>query len=386
MSAPALPPARPTQAAPFPLDPVLIGAGLRIVGKSLWRALFGWKRYEGDARAICAAVVEDCWNGRFFAGSAGHFSHFWTRDLAICTPSLCRLGHRDRVIASWTWGLDRFARAGRISTTIFNGGPRDVYDFGSDSVPLLLYGLREAGAWHLVRRHRDFLVREIDRYIHRVVDPETGLVRATGYFSGPRDCVTGRSTVFANTMLALLAQLIDESDGLLTNRLPAVDHGEQIVERYWTGHYFRDALDRDLPSGDGNVWPYFFGIFRDADMRGRSLATLEARGLTRPLPLRYFERRLRESELPIPRMFTPNYQGDTSWMQLGPSFLHVLREHDRAAMTEHRDRVAGFIERDRNYLEVYRPDGRPYRGRMGLYLADEGMIWAAMFLDLYRGH
>jgi hypothetical protein len=44
--------------------------------------------------------------------------------------------------------------------------------------------------------------------------------------------------------------------------------------------------------------------------------------------------------------------------------------------------MAALIERDRNYLEIYTPNARPYRGRAFLYHADEGMIWAAMFLDL----
>ena len=35
------------------------------------------------------------------------------------------------------------------------------------------------------------------------------MARTSGYFSGPRDCMTGRSTVFANTMIALTAQLLD---------------------------------------------------------------------------------------------------------------------------------------------------------------------------------
>lgn len=32
---------------------------------------------------------------------------------------------------------------------------------------------------------------------------------------------------------------------------------------------------------------------------------------------------------------------------------------------------------------LYTTDGRPYRGRAWLYSCDQGMIWAAMFLDLY---
>ena len=32
-------------------------------------------------------------------------------------------------------------------------------------------------------------------------------------------------------------------------------------------------------------------------------------------------------------------------------------------MEQHRANMAALIERDRNYLEIYTPDGRPYRGR-----------------------
>jgi len=46
--------------------------------------------------------------------------------------------------------------------------------------------------------------------------------------------------------------------------------------------------------------------------------------------------------------------------------------------------MVALIERDRNYMEVYTRDGEPYLGRARIYHSDEGMIWAALFLDLYR--
>jgi hypothetical protein len=52
-------------------------------------------------------------------------------------------------------------------------------------------------------------------------------------------------------------------------------------------------------------------------------------------------------------------------------------------MEWHRANVASMIERDRNYLELYTTEGEPYQGRAFLYSCDEGMIWAAMFLDLF---
>jgi hypothetical protein len=380
-----LEPANPRDAAPLPLDPVLLAAGLNVAGRSLWRSLRGWKRYRGSVEAVCRGVLEDCWTGEFFAGSAGHFRQFWTRDLAMCTPALCNLGYRDRVLASWEWGLERFERAGRLATTIFyRRYPRDVYAYACDSLPLTLFALKQAGADYLIDRHRELFRREVKRFHEIVFDPELGMARTQGYFSGPRDCMTGRSTVFANTMIALTSQLLD-GETRVSNPFAGHDVRDRMLQHHWTGEHFRDALCRELPSGDGNVWPFFFGLFDDEpEMRRRAFATLEARGLTDPVPLRYFERRLPESELPVPKAFTPNYQGDPSWTQLGAIYMTELAKFDRAKMITHRTRMAEFIERDRNYLELYTRDGKPYVGRAKIYHADEGMIWAAIFLDLYR--
>jgi hypothetical protein len=382
-----LPPADPRESAPLPFDLVLWGAGLNVAARSMFRRAFGWRRYAGDVPAICEAAVEGCWTGSFFAGSAGHFKQFWTRDLAMCTPSLCRLGHRDRVIQSWQWGLERFARAGRITTTIFAGRfARDVYAYACDSLPLTLFALRAAGAEHLIERHHDLFERELARYHEAVFDPALGMARPDGYFSGPRDCMTGRSTVFANTMIALLSNLLDDRRGLsrpLPNPFREHDLVGAMWQHHWMGDHFRDSLCRDLASGDGNVWPFFFDVITDDQMRRRAVLTLEERGFARPLPLRYFERRLPEAELPVPRLATPNYQGDPSWMQLGAAYLHVLAKVDRPLMEWHRGVVAKIVERDQNYLEVYTTDGKPYKGRALLYHADEGMLWAAMFLDLF---
>ncbi len=370
---------------PFPVDPVLIAAGAAVVARSLRRAMWGWKRYDGDARTICRAVLEDCWNGTYLAGSAGHFRQFWTRDLSFCTPALMRLGMRDRVVSSLAWALPIFEARGGVCTTIFaDRYARDVYDFASDSLPMLLFALRGAGADDLVERHRAFLGHEIERYVRRVLDPELGLARPEAYFSAPADCVRARSTTFTNTMLALLEQLLAD-EPRLPNPLAGADIAGRLVGSHWTGTHFRHALDHDQPSGDGNLFPFFFGILGDDDDRYRGLAlrTLEDQGFSEPIPLRYFERRTPSAELLVPRVFTPNYQGDTIWMQLCPLYLSQLQTIEPARAQRLRDRVARIIEIDGNYLELYDRDLRPYTGRAGLYHADEGMIWAALFLDLY---
>jgi hypothetical protein len=390
-----LKPANATRAAPFPFDPILILAGANVVWKSIIRLIRGWKKYDGALEDICRAVIEDCWTGDYFAGSAGHFKQFWLRDLAMCTPALIRLGYADRVVQSWAWGLEQFEKAGRLTTTIFpffsRSYARNVYDYGCDSLPMTLYALREAEADHLIRKHRDLFAKEVKRFYDVMYDPDLGLAKPDAYFSSPRDCITGRSTVFANTMVALLTQILEDLPNLPpppdgTRGLP-----QRILEEYWMGHYFRDALDRQVPSGDGNIWPFYFRIFDDIlepeevhEMQHRAFETLEKRGFTRPLPLRYFEKRHPKSELPFPRFSTPNYEGDNSWMQLGPIYLSLLQGIDPEKFAKHRENIGNHIEAARNYLEVYTKKDQPYKGRFGgiLYDCDEGMIWAALFIDV----
>ena len=379
-----LAPANAYQSAPLPFDPVLVAAGVNVASRSAARTLFGWKRYPGRVEDICHAVIADCWTGKFFAGSAGHFKQFWTRDLAMCTPALCRLGFRERVIQSWQWGLEHFERVGKLTTTIFNRRfPRDVYAYACDSLPLTLFALRAAGAEHLILKHRALFSREIERFEKTVFDQDSGMARSDGYFSGPRDCMTGRSTVFANTTVALLANLFgpgqSAAESVRWNRRPgdaaAAPLDGRILPRF--------AVPRH-PVGRRQHLAVFFEIFTDTEMQRSAFATLERRGFTSPIPLRYFEQRMPDSELPIPRAITPNYQGDPSWTQLGPLYLHLLAKIDPNLMQQHRARMAAFIERDGNYLELYKPNGRPYKGRALLYHADEGMIWASLFLDLYK--
>ena len=83
-------------------------------------------------------------------------------------------------------------------------------------------------------------------------------------------------------------------------------------------------------------------------------------------------------------MFTPNYQGDPSWTQLGAIYLGVLGEIDRPKMVEQRARIAAISSAIATTSSSTRATASPTSGRGPLYHCDEGMIWAALFLDLYR--
>ena len=346
----------------------------------------GHSRHPGDAAAIIRACIEACWNGRTFTASPGHFDMFWTRDLGFSTPALIRLGERDRVHASLAYALDVWTRRRSHVTTTINYGdrPADVFEYGVDSLPLLLAALRAADATDLVERHRDWLATEVAWFAERVVDPATGLVRADRTYSAHRDTVVNRSTAYGNTMVALLAKTLAESgwfDSPLERHFDG-DHGRLLRDQFWAGDRFRDSLGDDTVSGEANVWPFFAGVVTDDAMLRSSLAYLEANGFADPFPLRYETVRRPAREVWFTRHVLPNYQGTTIWTSLGAIYLQLLRSVDPTSAARETDRYRGWIERDGTYWEVLDGRGRPWVSPRLLFIGEESMLWSAIFLDL----
>ena len=346
----------------------------------------GHSRHPGDAAAIIRACIEACWNGRTFTASPGHFDMFWTRDLGFSTPALIRLGERDRVHASLAYALDVWTRRGSHVTTTINYGdrPADVFEYGVDSLPLLLAALRAADASDLVERHRDWLATEVAWFAERVVDPATGIVRADRTYSAHRDTVVNRSTAYGNTMVALLAKTLAESrwfDSPLERHFDG-DHGRLLRDQFWAGGRFRDSLGDDTVSGEANVWPFFAGVVTDDAMLRSSLAYLEANGFADPFPLRYETVRRPAREVWFTRHVLPNYQGTTVWTSLGAIYIQLLQSVDPTSAARETDRYRGWIERDGTYWEVLDGRGRPWVSPRLLFIGEESMLWSAIFLDV----
>ena len=230
------------------LAPSMLPVYLNTLRVRVRRHRHGHTRHPGDAAAVIRACIEACWNGRTFTASPGHFDMFWTRDLGFSTPSLVRLGEGERVRESLAYALAVWTRRRSHVTTTINYGdrPADVFEYGVDSLPLLLAALRAAGADDLVERHRDWLAAEVAWFAQRVVDPETGLVRADRTYSAHRDTVVNRSTAYGNTMVALLAKTLQETRWLPSpfERHFEGDYGRLLREQFWDGDRFRDALGR----------------------------------------------------------------------------------------------------------------------------------------------
>ena len=351
----------------------------------------GHTRHAGDARAIVRACIEACWTGRTFTASPGHFDMFWTRDLAFSAPALVRIGEGERLRVSLSYALNAWERRRSHVTTTINYGdrPADVFAYGVDSLPLLMAALRSAGADDLVERHRAWLAREIEWFVDRVVDPATGLVRDDRTFSAHRDTVVNRSTAYGNAMVALLARTLCETGWFASpfERFFGGNHGKLLVQRFWAGDRFRDALGGDAASGEANVWPFYAGVVRDASKLRSSLGYLAGNGFCDPFPLRYETVRRPDREVWFTRHVLPDYQGSTVWTSLGAIYLQLLGSLDPAAAQREIERYAEWIERDGTYWEVLDARGRPWVSPRRVFIGEESMLWSAIYLDaLENGH
>jgi hypothetical protein len=364
------------------LDPAIVPSYLTSGVRIARRAVRGPRRHVGDARAIARACVESCWDRDHFVASGGHFRQFWTRDTAFSAEPLVRTGFGQQLRETLAWALTAWERAGgRVTTTIFPGGrPRDVYTLGVDSLPLLLFALRAADADDLVRRHRGWLEPEARRYADEVLDPATGLVRADRRFSSHRDTVVTSSNAYANTMVALLDQVLRETEWFASPIPPGAT--ERLLANFWRDGRMVDVAGADEVTGDAAVFPFWLGVLPDALGLASALESARAAGLATPLPLRYAARHDRTVEDPVQRLFVPDYQGTAIWSSLGAMYLQLIERVDPVAVTVPLSIYADLIERDGTVWEVLNDDLRPYVGRWGIFRSDEAMLWSAILLDL----
>lgn len=367
------------------IAPAVLATYIHNIGIRLRREFRGHTRHPGDAATIVRACIEACWNGRTFTASPGHFDMFWTRDLSFSVPSLVRLGHGPRVQASMAYALDVWARRrSHITTTIhYFDRPGDVFEYGVDSLPLFLAALRAADATDLVERNRPWLEAEVAHYYETVVDPTSGLVRSDRKFSAHRDTVVNRSNAFGNTMVALLAKTIEETGWFASpfERHFEGDYGRLLIDHFWVGDHFRDALGDETVSGEANIWPFYTGVVGDPLRVAAALRHLDANGFCDPYPLRYETTRRPEREVWLTRHVLPDYQGSTVWTSLGAMYLQVLRTVDPQLAAAETARYVAWIERDGTFWEVMNAHGQNWVSPRWILIGEESMLWSAIFLD-----
>ena len=379
------------------IHPAVVAMGLHVASSRVRRAVRGHRRYPGTPEEILRAGLEDCWSGEFLTASPGTYRQFWTRDTGFAAASLVLLGDPwpERLLATLAWAIGIWqARGSHVTTTInpLLRWPVDIFDYGVDSLPLLLASLRALqagggptaeGASALAHEHRAWIASEIEHFVAEVVDPSSGLVRSDRHFSAHRDTFKNGSTAYANTMVAVLARTVVETGWGpdLLSRHFAGDWGSLLQRHFWLGDRFRDRLDSDETSGEANVWPFFAGLIDDRAMLIAALGTLRREGYTAPFPLRFEATHRVDRLVPAYRLWSADYQTTTSWTSLGSIYLTLLRQVDQEAADVELDRMRALIERDGTFWEVLDARGEPWRSRSRLSVSDVSMLWGAILLE-----
>jgi len=358
---------------------ILLKKSLGIFKRSVKVRFRGVRKYSGNAEQILGQAVNDCWNKRFFQASAGHFSCFYIRDFGISVQALINLGYRDKVIKTLEFALNSYSKNNKITTTISHSGFAFDFPFYTpESVAYLLHSIRLADAKELLFKYKFFLEREIRKAFFNSFDADTGLIKKNAYFSSMKDNALRSSSVYNNLMIAMLSNDIDYFG--LYNPFRSYNLKKIIKDKFWNGSYFLDDLSGlDYIAGDANVFPYWTGLFDSKKMIRLSLDAIQKEGLDKPFPLKYTKEKVGKY-LFLHSILVPNYEGNAIWTNIGQCFINVVSKVDKEKAREYINLYIRNVEKYRNYLEVFSPDGTPYKTMF--YYADEAMLWSAMLLDL----
>ncbi|MBI2572745.1 hypothetical protein HYV86_02705 [Candidatus Woesearchaeota archaeon] len=339
------------------------------------------KKYEGNAQEICHQVVKECWNGRYFQTSTTNFPQFWTRDFGWCTASLLQLGYKNEVHHTLRYALNHFQQSGEITTTITPGGkPFDFPFFAVDSLPWLIHSMRISKFNY--DAYKVFLNRQIGLYHEKVINKNTGLVKADVYFSSMKDFALRKSSCYDNCMVATLARDLSELPGLI-NPFANIDSAALLIKHFWNGSYFYDDLrQKPYVGGDANIFPFITGTINDEEIAQKCIKAIEEAKLDHPFPLRYTSTR-EAAHFVWQEVFLRGYERTAIWTHMGPLYIKFLKQlnpenQEKADLLK--QLYTAQIEKHKNYLEVFSEDAKPFS--TPFYYSDRGMLWAANYLTL----
>ena len=356
---------------------ILLKKALGVFKRSVRVRFRGIRKYSGNARQILKQCVNSCWNGNYFQASAGHFSCFYVRDFGISVQALLNLGYRNKVIKTLEFALNSYSRNNKVTTTIYNGSVVDFPYYTPESAAYLLHSIRLADAKELLLKHKFFLENEIKKAFFESFDSDSGLIKKNAYFSSMKDNSLRKSSLYNNVMLAMLSNDIDYFK--LYNPFKGYDFKKTIKDNFWNGSYFLDDLSGlDYVAGDANVFPYWTGLFDSKKMIRLSLDAIQKEGLDKPFPLKYTKEKVGKYLL-LHSILVPNYEGNAIWTNLGQCFIDVVKKIDKEKAEEYIGQYIKNVEKYKNYLEVFNPDGTPYK--TPVYYADEAMLWSSNLLD-----
>jgi hypothetical protein len=343
-------------------------------------------RHEGSAVEICQQVVEACWTGQFFCAAQSQPNLFSLRDLAFSLQGLLDLGHRERLEANLEWALEHYARAQRIMPLIIAPNhTREPYGYSSDTLPFLLYSLKELGFTDLPRSQRQVIEQEISLYRDLLIDPSTMDLRHQQMFDTFKSSLNFPGSCYSHCMVAWCAQLLEGSGW--PNPLSDMNLRATLNEWFWTGEYFRNDfhLNSPLCSADANFWPFWCDLVDDREARlSLCIEAIHNHGLDEPFPLKYHKKRHPSLELEPMHSALPNYQGNSIWTLLTAPWIELVHCKNRKRAGRYRDQYVEWIEREGSWIEVFDESGHGALEGLNRNSSRWGMIWAATFPKIFK--
>lgn len=358
---------------------IFISEGFRMFKRALKIKKEGFFKYKGNADDICKQIIEACWesNDGYFRTSKGSYPQFYSRDFGLVVDSLIKLGYQKRVRCTLDYALNCFRKYDRVTTTITpKGKPFDFPRYAPDSLAFLLYSLNSLGDKELVKKYKHFLNKKIFEFVIKVVDMETGLVKKK-HFSSMKDYSIRKSSCY-DLCMCYMVQKNSELLGL-ENPLNVFNYKQILMKYFWNENYFLDDLSgNDYIAGDANVMPFWCGLINDKKIKNKVIEILRLHKLDVPFPLKYTHEDNNEVDMHWLDFFASNWEGHMVWIHLGYIYIGIL--DNKKLKKEYLNKYKRIIEKYKNHLEVFEPNGKPFKSKF--YISSDSMLWAANYLGL----
>lgn len=357
---------------------------LRAEKRQIQNRYFGKvQRFDGNARSICAQILDTLWEGDFYRTSLGHFDFFWMRDFGTVAEAIVEIGHRDRVIHTLEFAMKHFKRAGIVKLCIDKAG--NVFNAPGKSIDALPWFLHSlvVSDYPLTHADRKFLEKELRRYRRMFLNKETGQIKPMK-FAELRDAVVYDRSAYA---VAMVGRLADCAEQLQLKGLPYTkeQYADELTNNYWNGTYFNADRATDAFSAECALFPFYMRIIDDAEMAGKTFDYITEEKLNYPYPVRYTNTPEKFNyHFWMSGLFMGNYQGSTIWSWHGEFYLHLLHRYNRPEYREEYEKFGRMVERHGNFPEMLDTDGSWFRS--AVYMGDPGMVWVALYLSLPVPH
>jgi len=340
----------------------------------------GIKKYKGNAKEICKQIVKDCWNGKYFQTSAGHFSEFYMGDFGWCVDSLVILGYKKEVNKTLSYALSIYSKKGLKTTITPNEKTVDIFAYGPDTLAFLIRSLRVTNAKNLINKYKSFLINEINLLFRKYFNPETGLIYEDKKLSSIKDHSIRKSSTYDNMMVAMLSDELNKLN--FYNPFKKYDIKKSIKQNLWNGKFFYDDLNKkQYVTGDSNVFPFWTEVFKDKKMLKSCIESIKKANLDKPFPLKFSDKNYKHKKRFI-GIFAKSYQDDSIWTHIGLLYISLIKKIDKKLAKYYINKYTKIIEENKNYLEIFDSKGKPFKTLF--YYSDESMLWAANYLTLIQ--